>query len=646
METNGFLNTEPVVTKTPPWKKVGSVLLLIITISILTLGVAWGYTKLYQDKVYPGIYAGTYHLGGASAKEVVEFAENYNTRLMKEGIAIVLDSGQIKAVPFVGEGDSVVELFRVKADDLSEQVMRMGRQGEWWKKMFEPLKYKLVTQKALVPIVVNDFQIRESLSESLKPYSDAPRDATVRVSVWPGGTPEIIKEQAGRQYSLDRIMGGIKERLNNLSYEPVLVASEEFVPAIDFEDASVAANNVAAVLEYGPISLNHTDPFTKVQRSWKITATEMGQWFKVVKDENNTPVLDLDEKLVAAYLESIRPLIDYLPRDAKFVMENNKVKEFQFSRTGLKLNTDKTIEDLQKIFRERNYRPATVNKALTVTVDIEEPKVKIADVNDLGIEDVIGVGVSTFKDSHTNRIKNIAHAAKILNGVLIKPGEEFSTLRAAGPFTAENGFLPEAVIKGKEIKNEIGGGMCQIGTTMFRMAMNAGMPILERRNHSLVVSYYADPVNGNPGTDATLYEPILDFKFKNDTNNYLLVQTDIDFVKQQIVFTLWGKPDGRKGWYTHPLVSKWIPAGEKEIVVTDTLKPGEQKCQMAYRGAVASFTYSRITPEGEKIDRVFDSYYRPLPEICMVGATSTPATGGAATTTPPIVTDTTTLETP
>jgi vancomycin resistance protein YoaR len=208
--------------------------------------------------------------------------------------------------------------------------------------------------------------------------------------------------------------------------------------------------------------------------------------------------------------------------------------------------------------------------------------------------------------------------------------------------------LPEEVIKGNQIKKEIGGGMCQIGTTLFRMAMNAGMPITERTNHSLVVGYYADPVNGNPGTDATVYEPILDFKFFNDTGGYLLLETNIDFKKQQLKFTLWGKPDGRTGSYTHPIVSKWIPAGEPQITYTDTLKPGEQKCQNAFRGAVASFTYTRYTSTTEKIDRVFTSYYRPLPKICMVGAdptvcpdmkncapavsgSSTPAGGGAAT---------------
>jgi len=304
-------------------------------------------------------------------------------------------------------------------------------------------------------------------------------------------------------------------------------------------------------------------------------------------------------------------------------MSNNKVIKFQASSSGINLDLEKTATKINQAFLERNYKTENITKTITVEFEVIEPKIKVSDVNDLGISEIIGMGVSTFKDSHTNRIKNIANAVTRLNGILIKPGEEFSTNKYAGPYTIENGFLSEAVIKGNEIKNEVGGGMCQIGTTMFRAAMNAGMDITERRNHSLVVSYYADPVNGNPGTDATLYEPFLDLKFLNDTGNYLLLQTEIDFTRQEIRFTIWGTPDGRSGWYTHPQVLQWIPVGEEQVVETTDLAPGVKECQSAFVGAVATFTYSRITPNGEKIDRVFESHYRPLPKQCLIGVEPT-----------------------
>ena len=80
--------------------------------------------------------------------------------------------------------------------------------------------------------------------------------------------------------------------------------------------------------------------------------------------------------------------------------------------------------------------------------------------------------------------------------------------------------------------------------------MNSGMPIVERRSHSLAVSYYFDPENGNPRTDATIYEPSPDFKFLNDTGYYILIATDVNTINGQLTFTLWGTSDGRQGSYS------------------------------------------------------------------------------------------------
>jgi len=88
-------------------------------------------------------------------------------------------------------------------------------------------------------------------------------------------------------------------------------------------------------------------------------------------------------------------------------------------------------------------------------VDMQEPQLKNADTGDLGITDMLGEGVSTFINSHSNRIKNIAHAVEILNGAIIRPDEEFSALKYAGPFSAENGYLPEEVIKGIKSKKKL-----------------------------------------------------------------------------------------------------------------------------------------------------------------------------------------------
>jgi vancomycin resistance protein YoaR len=504
--------------------------------------------------------------------------------------------------------------------------MSAGRSGGFWKNLWQPLYFRLISRHVDSAEVVIEDKFMASMQNFMSAFSDPPRNANIKIISLVPLAYEIAPEHHGIVFDYDRLKTDLQKNLLSMSLASVEIYKKEFKADVAASELEQLIRKLPDMLNYGDLGLNFIDPQTKVRRDWSIGLTVYAGWLEVRREKGN-PVLALTKEKVSAYLDGLRPFIDMPTQDAKFVLENNRVKEFQASQSGLKLNIDKTFDDLDTVFRERNYNPAELAKTITVSADIIEPNVALSDVNNLGIMEVLGTGFSTFKDSHTNRIKNIANAVKRLNGVLIKPGEEFSANKFAGPYTKEEGFLSEMVIKGKKITPEVGGGMCQIGTTLFRTAMNSGMPISERRNHSLVVGYYADPVNGNPGTDATLYEPNVDFKFVNDTGGYLLLQTSIDYAKQQLVFTLWGKSDGRMGSYTHPIVSKWIPAGEpQEVVVAPTpkLKAGERECQNAFRGAVTSFTYTRTTSAGEKIERIFDSYYRPLPKICTVAATSTP----------------------
>ncbi len=285
----------------------------------------------------------------------------------------------------------------------------------------------------------------------------------------------------------------------------------------------------------------------------------------------------------------------------------------------MRLDAAITYGALNDIIDKRTRLDDTVTNTISIAVQLIEPNVTTGEANGFGITEMLGTGISKYAGSPANRIKNIRNAVKKLNGILIKPDEEFSALKYTEPFTLDGGYLPELVIKGDRITPEIGGGLCQIGTTLFRMAMMSGMPITERRNHSLVVSYYNDLENNLPGTDATIYDPAPDFKFKNDTGSYVLIQTEMDEKDGFLYFSLWGKSDGRKGSYTKPEVKKWIGYGPTKIVETTKLAVEEKKCQHAYRGAETSFTYTRDLPDGSKEIKLFESYYRPLPEICLVG---------------------------
>ncbi len=618
------LSEELVGKKNKSWFKITLivVLFLVVASGLLFGGAAW-YLQKYQNKIYPGIYAGHYSVGKMSRDDLKNFIETTNNRLAKEGLNLEADvNGKKTAIKIntVSLGENSVELVKLDSYALWQSAYATGRTGNWAVRLFSPWYFKLNNQELLVPVKTDWINLLDGLKDNLSKLVDAPRDAGIKITSFSPVNYTVAPESAGLVFKYEDIIKQIQNNLGELYLGNIKISAQQFAPTIKAADVVKAAENLSSFVSYGDVGLNYVDPQTKIRRDWNLSPSQYSAYLEVQFDENNQPIFVLNHEKTITYLEGLRYLIDKISADAKFSIDaSGKVKEFQASQTGLSLNVEKTFQDLNNAIKQRNYHPVEVVKTVGLSVDSAEPIVKTANVNNLGIEDVIGVGYSTFHDSHSNRIKNIAHAVIRLNGTLIKPDEEFSAIKYAGPFTAENGYLPEAIIKGTEIKNEIGGGMCQIGTTLFRMAMNSGMDITQRQNHSLVVGYYSDPVNGNPGTDAALYEPFLDLKFKNDTGNYLLLQTEIDYKKQQLTFTLWGKPDGRSGSYTHPLVKKWIPYGEPQEVKTDKVKVGETKCQAPFKGAVARFTYSRTTPSGEKIDRVFDSYYRPLPKICMVG---------------------------
>ena len=605
------------------WRRnllIGTGVFLVLV--ILICGSASVYRDFYKGKIFPGVYIGQYSLGGKTETEAKDFIENFNNHMAKESLDFNYkkdNSNQSFKFSIVPTNDSAVEMIRLNSDSSAAKLMAVGRSGGFWKNLWEPLYFRLISSHHDSADVVIEDRFMDSLQSQMSAFSDQSYNANIKITNLTPLEYVVVPEHYGIIFDYDRLKNDLQNNLLSMSLALVEIHKKDFKPDVLASELEPLINKLPDVLNYGNLGLNYIDPQTKIRRDWSIGPSVYANWLEV-KRENGDPILALDKEKVAAYLIELRPFIDMPAQDAKFIMENDRVKEFQASQSGLSLDIDKTSNDLDAIFRERNFNPAELAKTLTVSVNIIKPNIEMSDANNLGIMEVLGSGFSTFKDSHTNRIKNIANAVKKLNGILIKPGEEFSANKYAGPYTKENGFLPEMVIKGREIVPEIGGGMCQIGTTLFRTAMNTGMPISERRNHSLVVSYYADPVNGNPGTDATLYEPSVDFKFINDTGNYLLLQTSIDYVKQQLVFTLWGKSDGRSGSFTHPTVSKWIPAGAPQEIVSADLKPGERKCQGAFRGAVASFTYTRITSSSEKIERVFDSYYRPLPTICTVGA--------------------------
>lgn len=243
----------------------------------------------------------------------------------------------------------------------------------------------------------------------------------------------------------------------------------------------------------------------------------------------------LKQKEIEKFLESIAEKINQEPQNAKFNfnVENKKLTVLEKSQLGSELNIEESFE---KIKDSLNNSPET--SYVPLSVSITEPEISSDNPDKYQIKELIGAGKSDFTGSSSTRIHNIKTAAKRFNGLVLKPDEEFSFTTILGEVDETTGYKEELVIKKNQTVPEYGGGICQVSTTMFRAALNSGTKITERHNHSYPVHYY-----NPPGTDATVYVPQPDLKFKNNANNYLLIQTEIDEEKKKFYINFYSKED-------------------------------------------------------------------------------------------------------
>ena len=278
----------------------------------------------------------------------------------------------------------------------------------------------------------------------------------------------------------------------------------------------------------------------------------------------------IDRQKITLYLESISKEINTAPVDARFSISNGKITEFSTPQNGRLLNVPESRANIISVLTQNTNSPLSPSdisgggNKTELVVDEMEPKLTLDEVNNLEINTLLGRGESNFAGSPDSRIHNIGVGSKIFNGVVLKPGQEFSFNQLLGPVDASGGYLPELVIKSGKLMPEYGGGLCQVSTTVFRAAVAAGLAILERHPHSLPVRYY------NPqGFDATIYPDISDFKFKNDTPTYILIQSNISGSK--IYFEIYGTSDNRKVTIDGPRQYDIKPDGSLKAVLSRTI---------------------------------------------------------------------------
>lgn len=324
-----------------------------------------------------------------------------------------------------------------------------------------------------------------------------------------------------------------------------------------------------------------------------------------------------DEKL-QNILDPIYKNINKEPVEAVFNFDEGKVKEFRASENGRKVDNEELSQ--QVLAKGKLALNSTNQKIIIVPIPVKtiKPNLTTEKVNKMGINELIGMGTSLFQHSIENRIYNVNLAASRVNGTLVPPGETFSFAKAVGDVDAFHGYKQAYVItNGRTVLGD-GGGVCQVSTTLFRAVLNAGLPIVERHAHAYRVGYYEE--DSSPGIDATVYVPSVDFKFKNDTGHYILVQSIIDLDTLRLTFMIYGTSDGRVSNVTTPVVTNVSAAPADKFEDDPTLPVGIVK-QVDFAAGGADATFSRTVTKGGKVilADTYTSHYRPWQAVFLRG---------------------------
>jgi vancomycin resistance protein YoaR len=333
---------------------------------------------------------------------------------------------------------------------------------------------------------------------------------------------------------------------------------------------------------------------------------------------NLTPLYRYDEDKVQAALKPINQRVFRKPVNAVFTVNDGKVTTFTPSLDGREIDMTSLNESLKDRIPSLLRGQQVTSITLQLPIKTTEPQITTENVNKFGIKELIGEGSSRYAGSIPNRIYNLSLAASRVNGTLVPPGGIFSMNKTIGDVSSLTGYKQAYVISGGRTILGDGGGVCQTSTTMFRAALNAGLPIVERNQHAYRVHYYEEDLG--PGIDAAIYTPNIDFQFKNDTKHYILIQTENDPENLQLTFRLYGTKDGRVATIKKPVIVSSSPAPEPLYQDDPNLPNGQIKqIDFAAPGAVVYFE-REVKKDGKVIitDK-FTSRYRPWQAVYLRG---------------------------
>ncbi len=579
----------------------------------------FAYQFYYAGRIFPGVSVSGIDLSGlAPADAAVKISRVLD---FPQRGTILLRSGQHTWAARPSELG-----FTIDYAGVALAAYRAGRQGfflqqisdefqAWWQGADES------------PVLVYDQNVAQQYLLRLAGEINYP---TIEANLGLNGAEVVVHAgQIGRTLDVPASLVLVSTQLQTLQDGLVTLVVKETPPVI--MDASQQADLARKILS-APLTLtlpnNQTDA-----GPWTFAPASLANMLVIERVQDAKPPryqVAIDPTLLRAYLADLSPSLSVSPQDTRFTFndQTHQLEVIQPAVIGRSLDIDTTIQTINDKLVQGEH---------TIALVFKEDKPAVTDDmtgDQLGIRQLVQSTTSYFYGSSPERIHNIRTAASRFHGLMVAPGETFSMAQALGDISLDNGYAEALIILGDQTIKGVGGGVCQVSTTLFRTAFFAGYPINERHPHAYRVGYYEQKSNGASdsnlaGLDATVFVPLVDFKFTNDTPYWLLMETYVE--GYSLTWKFYSTSDGRSVKWDSTGPTNTVPAPDPLYRENPTLaKDVIKQVDWAAQGADITVTRTVIRDGNVYLQDTFTTHYAPWQAVYEYG----PGTEGIPTPQP------------
>lgn len=526
--------------KSPLLPQLLTVVLGGLVIASLVIAVISGiYRKNYADRIYPGVSVGGVDLSGLTmGQAVVEL----NSKLTYGKL------GQLQLSN--GENEWAYRPedlgFSFNPIEAANQAFAIGHSKKGLANLSEQFR-AISSGVEITPAIVYDQAKAYQLVQQIATQTDI---ALIEPSVSiENAHVELIKGQAGKKVDVLATLRKIEPFLLLQENGKVYLEIKEQVPITVNADQTA---NLAQQILSEPFTI-HASDINSGQEPWIIQPQDLASLLVFEEKgeaEGRTIQLSLNRPALEVYISNISPALQVDPVNARMIFNDDtrQLEVMANAQTGGSVDLAKSVDAIIEKLENGEHEATLVMKTVEPTIKDDSLAA------DLGITELIHEETSYYYGSDAARVQNIRAGAAAFHGIFVGPGEVFSMAEYLTDISLDNGFAEAPIIVGDQTVDGVGGGICQVSTTVFRAAFFAGFPIVERHAHAYRVGYYEQQSNGwidnaLAGLDATVYMPLVDFKFRNDTPYWLLMETYP--TDTSLTWKFYSTSDGREvDWWT------------------------------------------------------------------------------------------------